>query len=152
MLTDADELTGTWLLQAWELEPDDAAPRHPFGADATGTLVYAADGWMHAAVARTGRQPSAAGALRRAPDAEVAEIARSYFSYGGRWWREADHVVHEVTIALDPDMVGSTQRRRVTRDGDDLELSADEVVDGRRRRHRLRWRRADTVDDEGSER
>jgi hypothetical protein len=50
-------------------------------------------------------------------------------------------VLHDVEIALNPAMVGSTQVRDARRSGRRLELSALEAVRGGTRFHRLLWER-----------
>ena len=134
----ASDLVGTWQLQSWEVERA-ARLDHPFGEDAIGTLLYTTDGWMHASVAAADRRSPRQRVLRRSSDPEVAELARSFFSYGGRWWLSGEEVVHAVRVALDPALVGVDLRRRVDLSGGELTLSAGEDVDGESRHHRLRW-------------
>lgn len=139
------DLLGAWQLSRWQVERMDRLD-HPFGEDAVGTLLYTADGWMHASVAAADRRSPQERILRRSSDGEVAELARSFFSYGGRWWLSADEVVHAVTVALDPELVGVELRRRVDLADGQLTLSAEEVVDHETRHHRLHWCRASDVE------
>lgn len=143
---DAQALHGTWHLAVWEIVQPDGALSHPFGTDATGVLVYSADGSMSAAIARSGRAPFPDGNPRRASEAERAAAADSYFHYAGPYHitEEAGRplVVHRVTHALNPGFVGTQQRRFIDLSDDVLTLSAREALpEGRFRDHRLIWRR-----------
>ena len=133
-------LEGSWHLLAWQIEQDGRVT-HPFGEDATGLLHYTEDGGMAACIARAGRPRWSTGNPRKAPDSERLAAFESFFHYAGRWRIERDgegtFVVHSVTHSLNPDFVGSEQRRKVELDGDRLTLSAPEGP----RHHRLRWRR-----------
>jgi hypothetical protein len=140
-------LQGAWTLVRWDIDAGDGrTPQQPFGAGATGLIVYTADGWMSAAIARAGRPPLATPSVRQAPPAQQLAAFESYFHYAGPYaLRSVDgvvHVVHRVQWSLNPNFVGSEQQRRVDFDGDaDLLLSADEPAGAVTRRHRLHWRR-----------
>ncbi len=136
----AEHLVGAWHLVAWEVLTD-GQHDEPFGSGATGVITYTADGMMQATIAAADREPYTGPSARRSPDAEVADAARTYFSYAGPWHLDGEVVVHDVTHALDPGFVGSEQRRHVDLDGDLLVLSATEPIGETSRRHRLTWRR-----------
>jgi hypothetical protein len=51
-------------------------------------------------------------------------------------------VEHRVTLSHNPALVGTVQVRRIQMTGRRLTLSAEEVVPGGRRVHRLQWRPA----------
>ncbi len=139
---------GAWTLVGWQVATDgDGEPGLPFGADAIGLLLYTADGWMNASIARSSRAALSAASIRRVPLAEQGAAFESYFSYGGAFTLcaidGAAHVVHAVGFSLNPGFVGTEQIRRIRFDGADrLTLSADELAPGGVRRHRLDWRRA----------
>lgn len=143
-------LLGSWHLQRWEITYGDGrAPTLPFGPDAGGIIVYAPDGWMNASIARAGRSPLSSASAKTAPAAERLAAFDSFFSYGGRYrlLREdgADYVVHSVTQSVNPGLVGTEQKRRMTFEADgSLVLSASDVLPGSAiaRLHRLSWRRA----------
>ncbi|RMH50333.1 MAG: hypothetical protein D6686_06415 [Alphaproteobacteria bacterium] len=134
-------LEGSWRLLSWEIRQEGRS-RHPFGPDATGLLVYAADGGMSAVIARAGRAPLSAAVPRQAPAAERLAAFDSYFHYAGTWRTErrgdAIVVIHRVTHSLNPALVGTEQLRHVDLDGDRLTLRAEEGP----RLHRLSWARA----------
>ena len=138
-------LTGAWHLERWEIAHDDGRkPSYPYGDDATGLLVYSDDGHMSAVIARAGRAPLSSASTRHAPEGERLAAFESYFHYAGRY--EIDHdagaVTHHVTHALNPNFVGSAQRREIVLEGDLLTLSASEKTGANIRHHRLIWRRA----------
>jgi hypothetical protein len=145
-------LLGTWHLTDWSISDDgDGGGRQPFGPDPTGVLTYSADGRMSAIVAKRDRPNLPGTKPRDGTDAELAAALLSFFCYGGSWRIEGETVVHEVDLALNPNLVGTDQRRRITLSetagdggvisGTVLELSADEPTARGMRRHRLIWQR-----------
>ena len=138
------DLHGTWRLHDWVIDYDDGRPASfPFGADATGLLIYAADGHVSAAIGRGGRARLSRDDIRRAPEAEKAAAFDSYFHYAGTWRLEGGQVVHEVTQSLNPNFVGTVQVRDLDLQGDRLELRAVvPTLSGATMTNRLVWRRA----------
>lgn len=137
-----ERIVGAWRLVRWEVVYDaDERRTLPFGPDATGLLTYTADGHMSATLMAAGRQPFAAANPRDASAEERARAYDGYFSYAGRWRLAGRRVLHDVDIALNPAMVGSTQVRDARLTGRRLELSALEAVGGGTRFHRLLWER-----------
>jgi hypothetical protein len=140
---DASPLVGTWRLVRWESTTVDGAVTLPFGADAVGLLLYAADGSMMVSLMRESREPFASGDLMGATAEEKARAAADYISYGGRWELRGDTVRHHVEVSLNPSLVGRVQKRGVELDGDRLTLSTGRMVlDGVEQTARLTWRRA----------
>jgi len=137
----AEQFVGTWQLQRWQCIYEDGAATEPFGAGAEGLLLYSADGWMSACIMAPGRARLSTANPREAPDAERAAAFDGYFSYAGRWRILDGRVQHEVTLALNPGMVGTLQLRDVEFSDHGLTLSATEPVRGGTRLHRLEWRR-----------
>lgn len=146
---DNHPLVGSWHLVRWEVSYGDGRPATlPFGADATGLLVYAPDGWMNASMSHAGRRPLSTESARHAPAAERLAAFDSFFNYGGSYTlsREdgVDLVTHHVTQSANPGMVGTDQKRRMRFDGDGtLVLAADDTLPGTSvtRHHRLTWKR-----------
>jgi hypothetical protein len=141
MTLTADQLVGTWQLQRWLCVYGDGTATEPFGAGAEGLLLYSADGWMSACIMASGRPRLSAANPREAPQGERAMAFDGYFSYAGRWRIVDGRVQHEVTLALNPGMVGTLQLRDAEFSGHGLTLSATEPVRGGTRLHRLEWRR-----------
>lgn len=142
-------LLGSWHLVRWEIRYSDGRPPAlPYGADATGLIVYSTDGWMNACIARAKRPPLSHASSRSAPDAERLAAFESFFQYAGPYAIRGEpgrqQVVHTVRHALNPNFVGTEQVRdmRFGADGS-LTLSATETVPGStlERHHSLLWRR-----------
>ena len=55
MMTEENELVGTWRLVDWTFCVDGSRERRPFGGNATGLLTYTPDGRMWAALMRKDR-------------------------------------------------------------------------------------------------
>ena len=142
-------LLGTWHLVRWDITYGDGRPASlPFGAEATGLILYSGDGTMNACIARGGRPRLSSDSVRSAPEAERLAAFESYFQYAGPYAIRGEpgrqQVVHSVTHALNPNFVGTEQVRDMTFAGDGtLTLSASDTVPGTTvaRHHRLIWRR-----------
>lgn len=143
-------LQGTWQLVRWEIAYGDGrAPSLPYGAAASGLILYSDDGWMNACIARADRARLSSDSVRTAPEAQRLSAFESYFQYAGRYEiRERDggrQVIHTVTQSLNPNFVGTQQVRDMHFDGEGgLTLSASDTVPGTEvaRHHQLVWTRA----------
>jgi len=140
----AEQLIGAWDLVDWRIDYDDGRPPgYPFGADANGQISYTGDGRMSAVIQAAGRRPLSTASPRQAPAEECRDAFTSFFCYAGTWTLEGDTMVHRLTLALNPAMLGTEQRRHAQLQGEVLELSATERLGAdHTRTHRLRWRRA----------
>jgi hypothetical protein len=130
-----ERLLGAWVLRDFVEAPVDGSPEtRPLGARPRGTILYSADGFVSAQAAR--------------PSSDPATDASSglYLAYSGAFDVDEDTAIvrHHLEISLDPDLVGSIQRRQVSF-GDDgsLHLDAVEAIDlgGRRVVVRVVWSR-----------
>jgi hypothetical protein len=134
-----DRLLGTWELVSYESFEPDGRTRRPFG-EAVGRITYDAAGNMTGQVMRPGRavvDPHGGGLDR------LRVAYTGYIAYFGTYEvsPDGDTVVHHVTGALNPAMVGSDQVRRARFDGELLVLEAAvQKADGTAR-HVLTWRR-----------
>lgn len=139
-------LLGSWRLESWVIAYSDGRPNHyPFGESPEGSLLYTPQGRMLASIARGDRQALSVAVPQRADVAEKAAAFDSFFSYGGRFYIDGDSVVHQVDIAMNPNFVGTEQRRQLHFEGDRLTLSARETLSENEetrlvRTHRLSWR------------
>jgi len=141
----AAALVGAWRLVSWTIEyPASGRVTQPFGALPEGLLVYSADGHMSAAMQRPGRQRLSRADPNAVGDAEKAAAFAGYLHYAGTWRVAGGCVIHAVELAMNPNLTGTRQVRRVALDGDRLELGAEEPLEtaGQLRRHRIVWRRA----------
>lgn len=135
------DIEGAWAYHHWRITYDDGRITEPFGADASGLLLYTADGFMSACIMAGGRQPFANPNPRAATLRERAGAFDGYFSYAGRWRLVRGVVEHVVSIAANPAMVGTSQFRNARLSGRRLVLSAEETTARGLRRHELEWRR-----------
>ncbi len=141
MTLKAEQLLGAWRFVAWTITRGDQVTR-PFQPDPDGMIIYTPDGIMSAAIYAGGRKPFASADIRKQPDAAKAAAFDSYFHYAGTWHVEGATVVHRVTAALNPNLIGTEQVRNVDFHDDVLTLSVDEPLEGGGSRlHRLSWRR-----------
>lgn len=137
------DFIGAWSLVDWRIEYSDGGVTRPFGAAAHGYIVYSANGIMTASIARGDRAHFGHANSRNATLEQKGQGFDSYFHYAGPWHIEGDEVVHSVTMALNPDMAGTNQRRLATFDASGgLTLSAHEPLKaGASRHHILQWKR-----------
>jgi Lipocalin-like domain len=136
---DRKRLVGSWQLQRWFITYEDGSVTEPLGPGAIGLLVYTPDGWMSAAMMAAGRPRLSRSNPRAAPDDERAAAFDTFFGYCCRWRIVGQAVEHHVTISHNPALVGTVQTRRIQMRGRTLTLSAEEIVPGGRRVHRLQW-------------
>lgn len=143
MTISAAQLIGGWTLKSWRIEYSDGRITHPFGENAQGQIIYSSDGEMSATVMAEQRPSMGAQNVRTASEAEQAHGFRSYFHYAGHWRLEGDVVSHQVTLALNPNFIGTEQRRNAKLlNQDNLTLSADEpLAAGGSRKHVLEWQK-----------
>jgi hypothetical protein len=137
-----EDLVGAWAYHGWRIAYEDGRVTEPFGEGASGLLLYTADGYMSANIMAADRESFAKLNPREATLRERALAFDGYFSYAGRWRLVRGTIVHEVTVALNPSLVGSTQWRTPILRGRRLILAADEPTSRGARRHELEWRRA----------
>ena len=138
------DFVGAWRLIDWRIEYSDGGVTRPFGKGAHGYIIYASDGTMTASIAKEVRPPFGLTNARSASAEQKADSFDSYFHYAGSWHNDGEEVVHTVTMSLNPDMTGTEQRRVAVfgKGGDELTLSAFEVIkDGGRRHHILQWQK-----------
>jgi hypothetical protein len=135
------DIEGAWAYHRWRITYEDGRVTEPFGADASGLLLYTADGFMSACIMAGDRQPFASANPRAATLRERAAAYDSYFSYAGRWRLVRGVVEHIVSVAANPAMVGTSQFRHARLSGRRLVLSAEETTARGLRSHELEWHR-----------
>ena len=137
------DLVGTWRLVSWASEGEDGI-EYPMGEAPEGVLVYTPDGTMITTIGRAGRPPIDGGDLLAGPVESRLEAMATFIAYAGTFRVEDGDVVHDVTMSLFPNWIGTTQRRHVALRGGGraLELSSDPfVLRGRMSTQRLAWER-----------
>jgi hypothetical protein len=139
----AEDLVGTWRLLEWASDGEDGIV-YPMGEAPEGVLVYTTDGTMITTIGRTGRPPLDGGDMVDGPVDQRLDAMATFIAYSGTFRAEDGDVVHDVTMSLFPNWIGTTQRRHVAlnADGRRLVLSADPfVLRGRLSTQRLTWER-----------
>lgn len=141
-----ESFVGAWVLGDFRITfSDGRAPIFPFGEDAVGQIIYAASGHMSAVLSRADRPLLTATRLETtgsAPASEKAAAFDSYLSYGGTWSLHGDDIVHTVTHALSPNLVGQDNRRHATLEDGAVTLTYSLVArSGVTRTYTLRWER-----------
>ncbi len=137
-----EDLVGTWSLVTWDITYADKRPiTYPWGADAHGMLIYAADHHVMVVVCSAGRPRLSTESVREAPVEQKVAAFETYFSYAGTWELRGDDICHRVSYALNPNFIGTDQIRSIALDGDRLTLAATDTSKSVARHHRLVWRR-----------
>jgi hypothetical protein len=137
-----EDLVGAWRELGREFISGDGSVR----ADVprTSQIMYSADGFM--GVVNTPRQRTRVGEkaprmdLNGVSEAERAQAATDVVAYVGRYELKGDTLHHTIDAALNPNLVGTTQERHATLEGDDLTLASPPDAQGNY--FRIRWRRA----------
>ncbi|MFI6704133.1 lipocalin-like domain-containing protein [Streptomyces sp. NPDC050509] len=128
------DLAGVWRLVSFhDIDGEGATREGPLGPDPAGLLFYAADGFVSVHMMRTVEH-------RETGDGPAERPTPGYMSYAGTWRRFGDQVVHTLTVAPNPEWIGTDQIRDLTLDGDRLTLYGDALV-GRPQRRVLEWHR-----------
>ena len=119
-------IIGTWALVATEWRRADGRHSNPFGADATGILIYDAAGYMSAQVMRADRPAAAVAGI----DTAMTTAVPGYIAYFGTYEVDASAalITHHVIGGVFPGWVGQTHGRNFVVTDDTLILSADVVA------------------------
>lgn len=109
-------LLGRWRIVEWVQRYDDGREKRPFGHDPQGFIQYDADR-MFCFVSSAGRAPLG-GTQWSVPEGDKARAYETCFAYSGSYEIAGDEVLHKVDLSLNPNWVGTTQRRHAAlRDG-----------------------------------
>jgi hypothetical protein len=135
-------LVGTWRLVSWELRDDEGQVSYPFGQAALGYLTYADDGHMSVIITAVDRPRFGGDDMLRGTAEERAAAAETCVAYCGTYRIEGDTARIQVEASLFPNWLGTTQERRIERDGERIAFSLPPAVWlGRRQVARLIWDR-----------
>lgn len=105
-------------------------------------LLYAPEGYMSVVLYRANRERFGTPDIMAGTEAQLANAARSYASYAGRYEVHGDRVHHHVEASLFPDWVGTTQERIYHFEGPRLTLSTAPIpLGGAELRVLLIWER-----------
>ena len=136
-------LLGTWELESYTVIAEDGSlAAGPFGAEATGLLIYAPDGFMSAFLRPAARRLFASGDVFSPTSDELAEASR-IVAYSGRDHIDevAGTVTHAVALSFFPNWIGQDQVRRIERSPSRLILMPNKPLqsDGKMTWPRLGW-------------
>jgi len=107
---------GVWRFVAGYAIAEDTGERiDPYGADPRGYGIFDRGGRMIALLEASGR-------VAGKSEAQMAELYRSMIAYSGKWSVDGEKFVTEVDIASDPSLVGTSQIRYYTYDGEIMSL------------------------------
>ena len=107
-----EDLIGAWELDEMYTEDASGNRTHPMGRDAGGIIMYTPDHHMSAIVHTADRFLPA----DRPSDEDRAEAFDNYFNYAGSWSLKKNTVTHVLTKALDPNMIGMSLTREISRE------------------------------------
>lgn len=141
------DLLGTWCFVEALEDREGAVRLNPnYGENSTGFLHYLPDGRVAVLISLPDRKPLSTGNRRSAPEAELAEAARTFDAYAGTYEIVPPNVVvHRTDISQFQNDAGIELVRRAELTGDVLTLHMPEFEDqGVTVRRRLIWRRLST--------
>lgn len=122
------DLTGTWKLVAWRRVADDGTVTHPFGQNAHGLLIYAADGRMAVQMTAPNRRTLPTDDPLGGDPQLRADAYSTCLAYFGSYEVEDDAVVHRIDMSLFPNWSGEEQRRPFTYENGELILRTPPTV------------------------
>jgi len=140
----SDWLKGTWKLESFTATDEDGDCVDYMGPDATGFICYSHDGWMSVQIISPGRMKYDVATSDGGTDEQTLSAARGFFAYAGRFAVDEENAIvyHQLEFSLIPNWIGSTQKRYITKESENvLVLSADptRMGGGKKRVARLRW-------------
>jgi hypothetical protein len=141
----ADWLVGTWELDKFTGTDEEGNVTEIMGEGATGFICYSNDGWVSVQIAKAGRPRYDIPDTEGGSTEQTLAAARGLFAYAGDFETDEENgiVYHKLSHSLIPNWIGSTQKRYVTMESDNvLVLTADPVrmgKEGKKLRSKLRW-------------
>jgi Lipocalin-like domain len=116
------DLSGVWKLVAWRRIAGDGTVSYPLGDNASGMLVYTANGRMAVQLTAADRAPLKTDDPLGGDLHERAEAYSTCLAYVGRYEVQGDTVVHWIDVSLFPNWSGAEQSRPFTCEDDELVL------------------------------
>ena len=103
------KLLGRWRIVEWVQRYDDGRRIYPLGRDPHGFIQYDAERMF--CFLSAGERPKLSGSQWAVPESERAAAYSSCLSYSGRWEIQGEDILHHVDLSLNPNWVGTVQRR-----------------------------------------
>ena len=136
-------IVGTWKLVSWENRTTDGQVSYPFGKEATGYILYSAEGYMSVAIMTDCPHFVSGDVLGGTPE-EKAGAMETYVSYCGRYEIQDGSVIHHIEVSLFPNWVGVQQKRFFNFEGNQLQLSTPPILQqGKEQTGHLIWQRVE---------
>jgi len=138
-------LKGTWKLDYFIATDEDGNVTEVMGPGATGFICYSSDGWMSVQIIKKDRPRYDIPDIEGGTDEQTLSAARGLFAYAGKYTTDEENAIvyHHLEFCLVPNWIGSTQKRYITKESENvLILGADPARigrDGKKRVTRLRW-------------
>lgn len=141
-----ERLIGGWSLISFESHLPDGRTVSAMGRAAQGHIVYSDNGLVSVNLSRGDRPVTDPEQFFNArTDVAVAQVARGYMAYSGRFEVDEARAVarHHFDLCLDPALVGTLQERHIRLFDDMLELSVQDASEasGVGRPSTILWRR-----------
>jgi Lipocalin-like domain len=108
-----EQFVGTWSLVSFEFRRSDGTVTNVMGTDATGVLIYDANGRVSAQMMRADRPRFASGDQQKGTADEMRAAFEGYLAYFGDYDVDEKErtVIHHTQAALFPNLVGQDQKR-----------------------------------------
>jgi len=140
---DTGSLQGRWRIVSWSQDYDDGRQTHPFGDALEGFIAYGEQD-MFCVISRLPRTRFTTGGQWDATDWDKARAYDEYLTYAGRYEFDGQMVTHHIEQCIFPNWAGTSQRRKVIREGADAITLVARVEEGtpEARTAKLSWVRA----------
>jgi hypothetical protein len=140
-------LVGTWSLISFQGQAGQGPVVYPYGPQARGTLIYAANGRYAVQIMNRDRPPLAAGDQMKGTPAEIKAAFEGCLAYYGTYDYDpaAGYVLHHIEASLFPNWDGATLKRFAELDGNRLKLTTPPMAWGGSENYvgRLVWGRSE---------
>lgn len=123
-------VVGTWRLVSSEGRSSAGDVSRPYGDGPVGLLLYGADGYMSATLMRPDRPPFASNDRLRGTPEELRLASEGFLAYCGTYDLDAAKgiIVHHVTAADFPNIIGTDLVRRFVMENGHLVLETQPVL------------------------
>ena len=138
----SNPFVGAWRLVTFEFCKDDGEVIYPFGAEASGSIIYTESGRYSAQLMRKGRPRFQFGDQMKGTIEEIESSYKGCISYFGTYRVDPDNnfIVHHVEGSIFPNMEGTNQLRSYEFSGNRLQLRTPPMMlDGEKAFGVLEW-------------
>jgi hypothetical protein len=118
------KIVGTWKLISFEMRYSDGSVFYPWGAGASGQLIYTADGFMSVVFMRDQRPSFVNQDVMMATPAECEAALKTLMSYAGTYDFQGERVIHHAQFCTFPNWTGTAIERFVALEEGRLTLSS----------------------------